>query len=317
MKIFTDWKSKAEGLPKVAYAIGSFDGVHEGHKYLLDAVHQSRPDLPLGVITFEPPPKSFFRNFAPSFRIMNKEQKRRALQELGVSVIHEIAFDEEFSRLTAEEFMQKILIDNINAGHIGCGEDFAFGKDRKGNQALLKEILPKSHVGVTICPAKVDGQGPLSSTRIRRYLCEGDMARAQEILGRPWSLMGVVVHGDQRGRTIGFPTANIELGKYIEPARGAYICAVRLPSGKVYPAITNVGCRPTVDGQVSRVETHLLDFEGDLYGQELEIMFLEHLRGEKRFSGIDSLKEQISKDEQVARQWFKKNKIPSFLPTIA
>ena len=186
--------------------------------------------------------------------------------------------------------------------HLACGPDFAFGHRRGGDVRLLAERAEALGMGLTIVPPLADAQGPISSSRIRRALQDGYPERATADLGRPWSIRGTVSHGDARGRTIGFPTANIALGRQIEPARGVYAVTVPL-GGRLVPGVANIGRRPTVaEGAVSRVEAHLFDYEGDLYGQELDVSLHAYLRAERRFTGLDELRQQIALDALEARR---------------
>lgn len=196
-----------------------------------------------------------------------------------------------------------MLIDGLHVAHVACGADFAFGHRREGDVVLLERLLVAHGVGVSIVPPLADAAGPISSSRIRRLLQEGYPEKAAELLGRNWAITGEVVKGDQRGRTLGFPTANIALGDHIEPARGVYAVQVHLPGGRVFPGVANIGRRPTIDdGQESRLEAHLFDFDGDLYGQILKVELFALLREEKRFASLDDLKRQIALDAAQARE---------------
>ncbi|MGI4977485.1 MAG: riboflavin biosynthesis protein RibF, partial [Janthinobacterium lividum] len=210
--------------------------------------------------------------------------------------------DHDFSWLSAEAFVTEILRDGLAAAHLACGPDFAFGHRRGGDTALLARRAEAAGIGLTLVPPLADAAGPISSTRIRRDLQDGYPVRAAAALGRPWSIGGTVAHGDARGRTIGFPTANIALGEHIEPARGVYAITARLPDGPTIPGVANIGRRPTVaTGTESRVEAHLFDFAGDLYGQHVSIALHAFLRDERRFDGLDALRAQIALDAAQAR----------------
>ncbi len=190
----------------------------------------------------------------------------------------------------------------LGAAHLTCGPDFAFGHRRGGGVTLLAARAEALGIGLTIVPPLTDAQGPLSSTRIRRLLQDGYPERATAELGRPWTIRGEVAHGDKRGRTIGFPTANIALGRHLEPARGVYAVTARLPDGRLVPGVANIGRRPTVaDGMQSRLEVHLFDFAADLYGQELTIALHHFLRAEQKFENFNALRAQIVTDAQAAR----------------
>jgi riboflavin kinase/FMN adenylyltransferase len=301
-RIVRDWRAVPPGARGAAVALGNFDGVHLGHRAVLAAAHAARPDTPLAVLSFEPHPRQLFRPEDPPFRLMTAGERAAALAACGVSVLFEMEFDQEFSWLEAEAFVADVLCEGIGAAHLACGPDFAFGHRRGGDTALLARRAEAAGVGLTLVPPLTDAAGPISSTRIRRDLQDGYPARAAAGLGRPWEIGGVVEHGDARGRTIGFPTANIALGEHIEPARGVYAVTARLPDGRAVPGVANIGRRPTVaSGTQSRVETHLFDFAEDLYGQFVSVALHAFLRDERRFDGLDALKAQIAVDAAQAR----------------
>ncbi|ARW46823.1 MULTISPECIES: bifunctional riboflavin kinase/FAD synthetase [Acetobacter] len=301
-RLHTNWRDIPPEAHGCAAALGNFDGVHLGHAHLVHSTHAARPDLPLAVVTFEPHPRELFRPQDPPFRLSLPDERFAALQALGVQHVFQIGFDEEFSRMTAERFVEDVLHDALCLRHVACGPDFAFGYRRGGDVTFLAERTGELGMGFTSVPALADAAGPYSSTRIRRLLQEGYPERAAEELGRPWFIRGQVQHGDKRGRLLGFPTANIPLGRHLEPARGVYAVTVRLPGGYTRPGVANIGRRPTInDGQESRVEVNLFDFDGDLYGQTLSVALHKMLRPEQRFAGLDELKAQIAQDAQQAR----------------
>ncbi len=300
--IIRDWRDVPAAARGASVALGNFDGVHLGHRAVLAAAHGARPDAPLAVLTFEPHPRQLFRPDDPPFRLMDGGERATMLAACGVSVVYELRFDHDFSWLGAEAFAAEVLHDGIGAVHLACGPDFAYGHRRGGDTALLAARAEEWGIGLTLVPPLADGSGPISSTRIRRDLQDGYPARAAAGLGRPWSIGGAVDHGDARGRTIGFPTANIALGEHIEPARGVYAVVARLADGREVPGVANIGRRPTVaTGVQSRVEAHLFDFVEDLYGQRLDVALHAFLRDERRFDGIDALRAQIAEDAAQAR----------------
>jgi riboflavin kinase / FMN adenylyltransferase len=214
-----------------------------------------------------------------------------------VDLLFELPFDDGFSRMTAEEFVARVLHEGLGARHLVCGPDFAFGHRRGGDAHFLAARAEALGIGLTVVPPLSDEGGQISSSRIRRALQDGYPERATQELGRAWAIRGVVAHGDARGRTIGFPTANIALGRHLEPARGVYAVTVTLPGGAVRHGAANIGRRPTVNaGPESRLEVNLFDFEGDLYGQELAVALHVFLRPEQRFSGLDELRARIAAD---------------------
>jgi riboflavin kinase/FMN adenylyltransferase len=302
MRIFRHWQDLPEDARGASVALGNFDGVHLGHARVVAAAHAARPDAPLAVLTFEPHPREHFRPDDPPFRLTLSAERADALAALGVALIYEMPFDHAFSLIEAEAFVADILHRGLGARHLACGADFAFGRRRGGSTAFLGARAEALGIGLTLVPALTDAQGPLSSTRIRRYLQDGYPERATEELGRPWTIRGIVAHGDKRGRTIGFPTANIRLGRHLEPARGVYAVRVRTPDGATHGGVANIGRRPTVnEGPESRLEVNVFDFSGDLYDAELAVSLLAYLRPEQKFSGLDALKAQIAADAAEAR----------------
>ncbi len=304
MRIFDDWRNLPATAQGATVALGNFDGVHRGHAHLIRAAHAARPAAPLAVLTFEPHPRRLFRPDDPPFRLTLPAERAAALQALGVTLIYQLCFDEAFSELSPEAFVAEVLNAGLGAAHLACGPDFAFGHRRAGDVACLATLAEPAGIGLTIVPPLADARGPLSSSRIRRALQDGYPERANAELGRDWSLRGVVQHGDHRGRTLGFPTANVPLGEHLEPARGVYVVRVRLADGAEYSGVANIGRRPTVNaGPESRIEAHVFDFAGDLYGQEIAVSLLAYLRPERKFAGLDALQQQIETDATAARAW--------------
>lgn len=302
MRVFSAWRDLPASARGAAVALGNFDGAHRGHAKVLEAAHAARPNAPRAVLTFEPHPREVFRPDDPPFRLTLAPERAAALESLGAALLFELPFDRAFSAMTAEEFVVEVLHRGLGARHLACGADFAFGHRRGGDTAFLAQRCEALGIGLTIVPALADAEGPISSTRIRRLLQDGYPERAAALLGRHWTIRGVVERGDARGRTIGFPTANIALGRHLEPARGVYAVRVRLPDGRVLPGVANIGRRPTLgEAPQSRVEAHLFDFAEDLYGQELGVSLLAYLREERKFPGIEALRAQIAADAQEAR----------------
>ncbi|MCX8134525.1 MAG: bifunctional riboflavin kinase/FAD synthetase [Roseococcus sp.] len=300
--IHQGWRGLPPEVRGGAVALGNFDGVHLGHAEVLRAAHQARPDLPLVALTFEPHPREHFRPDDPPFRLTLLPAKAAALAALGARAVIAIPFDAGFAALSAEAFVEEVLHQGLGAKHLACGPDFAFGHRRGGDVAFLLRAAEARGIGLSVVPKLADAEGPVSSSRIRRALQDGYPERAAALLGRPWAIRGPVTQGDARGRTIGFPTANIPLGRHLEPARGVYAVRARLPEGRLVPGVANIGRRPTLGGDpVSRVEAHLFDFSGDLYGQELEVRLLHFLREERRFGDVAALSAQIAADAAAAR----------------
>jgi riboflavin kinase/FMN adenylyltransferase len=284
-------------------ALGNFDGVHLGHAAVVQGAHAARPGVPLGVVTFEPHPREFFRPGDPPFRLTLLAEKASALDQLHVQYLFVQRFDEEFSRQPAEHFVSQILHERLGASHLVCGPDFAFGHRRGGDVRFLAARAEALGIGLSAAQILSDVEGPISSTRIRRLLQDGYPERANALLGRPWTIRAEVVHGDKRGRTIGFPTANLPLGRHLEPARGVYAVTVYLPDRQKRRGVANIGLRPTVtDTMESRLEVNIFDFAGDLYGQEIGVALHSFLRAEQKFPSFDALRQQIAADAANAER---------------
>ncbi|HEX2940925.1 MAG TPA: riboflavin biosynthesis protein RibF, partial [Rhodopila sp.] len=257
MRILHDWRDVPADARGATVALGNFDGVHLGHASVIRAAHAARPDAPLAVLTFEPHPREVFRPDDPPFRLTLSAERADALAALGVDLLYELPFDRGFSMMTAQDFVNQVLHDGFGAKHLVSGQDFAFGHRRGGSTGFLAERAETLGMGLTLVPPVTDSQGPLSSTRIRRALQDGYPERATAELGRPWAIRGEVSHGDKRGRTIGFPTANVPLGRHLEPARGVYAVTIRLADGSIHKGVANIGRRPTVNaGPESRLEVN-------------------------------------------------------------
>ena len=308
MDIIRSWQSVPETLRGAVVALGNFDGVHQGHAHLLRTAHAARPGARLAVLTFEPHPREYFRPEDPPFRLTLAHERAEALARHNVQILFQLPFDDALSNLDATQFIDQVLHHGIGAAHLACGTDFAFGHRRSGDVSTLATQAEPRGIGLTIVPQLGDASGPISSTRIRRLLQDGYPERAAHELGRPWAIRGPVTHGDKRGRTIGFPTANIPLGQHLEPARGVYAIQATLPPsggkpGSTVPGVANIGRRPTVsDTLESRVEAHLFDLDQDLYGQDLTIALHHFLRPERKFASFDDLRHQIGQDATQARK---------------
>jgi riboflavin kinase/FMN adenylyltransferase len=303
MRIFTNWQDVPPEARGATVALGNFDGVHRGHASVIRAAHAARPDAPLAVLTFEPHPREVFRPDDPPFRLTLSAERADALAALGVDLLYELPFNHAFSLMIADDFVGKVLHNGFGARHLVSGQDFAFGHRRGGNTGFMAARAEALGMGLTLVPPVTDPQGPLSSTRIRRALQDGYPERATSELGRPWAIRGIVSHGDKRGRTIGFPTANVPLGRHLEPARGVYAVTVRLADGTPCKGVANIGRRPTVNsGTESRLEVNIFDFSGDLYDTDITVALHEYIRAEIKFSGLDALKAQIADDAAEAKR---------------
>jgi riboflavin kinase/FMN adenylyltransferase len=298
----------AESVPAVkggVFALGNFDGVHGGHRAVVKtAIDKARGlGLPARVLTFEPHPRSLFKPHIPPFRLTPAPAKVRFLRALGVDDVIVRAFTPEFSQVAARDFVQQVLIKDCGAQHVVAGFDFVFGHERGGDMASLREWLSPSNVGVTEVTPFRDGQGNvMSSTRARELLQAGDMRGAARILGRPWSIAGIIEHGERRGHELSVPTANIALGEYLRPKFGVYaVEASRVGDPTRYQGVANIGNRPTVDGTQEKLEFHLFDFYQDLYGQEWDVELIDFIRPERAFPDLEALRLQIMQDIEDAK----------------
>lgn len=305
--------SGAQPTQPTYLTIGVFDGVHRGHQHLIShLVREARANgCRTAVLTLFPHPDLVLRGQTGRYYLTTPEQKARLLTGLGVDLVITHPFDDRVRTMRAAEFVDQ-LIQHLNMRSLWVTPDFALGYKREGNFAFLKSQSAERGfelVAITLFQAE-DSHEVISSSRIRAALGDGDVAKARTLLGRPYSLEGKVVHGDHRGRTIGFPTANIDIwSEQVVPANGVYACIATLtrtdqPDAlpERFKAVTNVGVRPTFQGASLRIEAHLLDFDRDIYGQVVTLEFIERLRGEQRFPGIDALVAQIRADAEQGRQ---------------
>lgn len=303
LRIVEDWRDLPAALRGATVALGNFDGVHLGHVAVVRAAHAARPDLSLAALTFEPHPREHFRPEDPPFRLTLLPAKAAALHAAGASIVYALRFDAAFAAMSAEAFVREVLHQGLDAKHLACGPDFAFGHRRGGDVPFLAHEAEALGIGLSIVPPVSDMDGVISSTRIRRLLQDGYPERAAHELGRPWEIRGQVVHGDKLGRTLGWPTANMWLGRHLEPARGVYAVQVVMPDGSVLGGVANVGRRPTLGGDPeTRLETHVFDFAGDLYEREIGVRLVGFIRPDARFSGLDELTAAIAADAAEARR---------------
>ena len=289
-------------------AIGSFDGVHVGHQHVIEsAIARGKASgRPSAVIFFDPHPQSFFRPQGTPFRLMQASQQLRAFEALGVDYAYILAFDAGLSALTPEAFAKDILRDALGVSHVSAGFDFQFGARGAGHARDLVAFGEQLGFTTDILPLQTDDQGlKLSSSAVREALLAGDARAAAHILGRPQAYLGEVIHGNKLGRTIDFPTLNVELGDYQRPRYGIYVTQTRLGDGRVVDGVSNIGVRPTVGGNVELLETFLFDFSEEIYGQVIETLLLDFIRPEAKFASFDEMKVQIQNDADTARAWFK------------
>ncbi|GAA0653609.1 bifunctional riboflavin kinase/FAD synthetase [Brevundimonas lenta] len=310
VEIVRDWRDLPEALKGAAVAIGAFDGVHRGHQAVIADARAAaeRLGVPLAVVSFDPHPRRWFQRDAAPFRLMTADQMATALAPLGVDRLYLLPFGADMAAMTDEGFARDVLAEGLGIKHAAVGFDFTFGKGRTGSPEALRRYGETLGFTVSVADRVDDPDGlKLSSSAVREALHAGDMARAAAILGRPFAIAGEVVHGDKRGRTIGVPTANVAMGDYMRPAYGVYAVRVRLPDGRTFDGVANLGVRPMFRTDEPLLEVWLFDFSGDLYGQTIETELVAFLRGELKFDGLDALKVQIDADADAARatlrQW--------------
>lgn len=294
--------------------IGNFDGVHLGHQSILSLLREKSAalGLPSLVMTFEPHPRDFFMRGHTPVRLSRLRDKVLALAEYGIDRVLILPFNHAFADLSADDFVREVLVEGIGVGSLIVGDDFRFGKGRQGDIRHLQEAGAEFGFEVQRLSTYESDGARVSSTRIRETLKRGDTRTAAVLLGRPYSVSGRIVRGDQRGRVLGFPTANLHwhgrccaaTGGMQLPLAGVFTVRVVGLGEEPLSGVANVGVRPTVDGTKQSLEVHLLDFEGDIYGRYVEIRFLDRLRDEKRFDGVDALRAQIEHDVAEARERF-------------
>ena len=308
--VAADGLSCDETLPTGAFAaIGSFDGVHVGHQHVIEsAVARARAEArPSAVIFFDPHPQSFFRPGGTPFRLMQVSQQLRAFEALGVDYAYMLRFDAGLSALPPDAFATTILKATLGVAHVSAGFDFQFGAKGAGHAKDLVAFGEALGFTTDILPLQTDDAGlKLSSSAVREALVAGDARLAAHVLGRPQAYLGEVIHGNKLGRTIDFPTLNLQLGDYQRPRYGIYVTKTRLGDGRVVEGVSNIGVRPTVGGNVELLETFLFDFSEEIYGQVVETELLDFIRPEAKFASFDEMKVQIQADADTARAWFRK-----------
>ncbi|MDX2142195.1 MAG: bifunctional riboflavin kinase/FAD synthetase [Rhodospirillaceae bacterium] len=291
-------------------ALGNFDGLHLGHQAVIgEAVRLARSkSAPAAVMTFEPHPRLFFKPDQEPFRLSPFRIKARLIEAMGVDYLYVQTFDREFSQRPAENFIAEILVGGLGISHVVVGFDYVFGRGRGGNVALLHEMARKHNFGVTAVPERRDDANGThvrySSSNIRTYLKDGQCRAAAQLLGRYWEIEGRVEHGDQRGRFMGFPTANIPHRDYLHPKRGVYAVRAGIDRGGEtvwHDAVANFGYRPTFDKKDVLLEVHVFDFNEDLYQKHLRVALIDYIRPEMKFDGLEAIKAQIGKDCETAR----------------
>ncbi|KPA20967.1 Riboflavin biosynthesis protein RibF [Shimia sp. SK013] len=299
MRIIRDYKYVAPEDKDASVAIGNFDGVHIGHQSVIDLARKAAPDAPLGIMTFEPHPREYFAPDAPAFRLTSAETRAHRLEKLGVKRLYELPFNTTLSSLTPEEFARDVIADGLGLSHVVVGADFCFGKGRAGTAQDLETFGKDLGFGVTIAPLVQADDGQVSSTSIRTALTDGRPRDAAKMLGHWHRIDGPVIGGEQRGRDLGFPTANMSIDGLHQPKHGVYAVLVDVldgPHAGSYHGASSIGVRPMFGTNTANIETFLFDFSGDLYGATLSVALVDYLRPEQKFDGLDALIAQMDRD---------------------
>ena len=301
MAVFAEYRGLPESARGASIALGNFDGLHAGHKAVMEAARIAGHGR-FSVATFEPPPRAYFRPGDPPFRIFRPERRNAAILAAGASTVFELPFNGEMAAMTDEGFVRNVLVDGLGASHVSVGFDFRFGRGRMGHAQRLSSLGRALGFGVTIVE-EVEGRGAkASSTAIRQALMAGEPDLAAGMLGGPWTADGIVESGEQNGRKLGFPTANLQLGELIHPKHGVYAVRARIEGEADWrPGVANFGRTPTTGLRDPLLETHIFDFKGDIYGKRLEVQLVAYLRPEKRFDSLDLMVEQMHLDSAEAR----------------
>ena len=306
MQIIRDYAYVDQADRGASVAIGNFDGVHIGHRSVIDIARRAgeAAGAPLGVLTFEPHPREYFAPDAPPFRLMNPEARAHRLEKLGVEKLYQLNFNANLSALTPEDFAANVIRDGLGLKHVVVGADFCFGKGRAGNAADLQRFGKDMGFGVTIAQLLEGDQGEVSSTAIRQALSDGRPRDAAAMLGHWHRIEGEVVGGEQRGRELGYPTTNMSIEGLHPPRFGVYAVLVDVLDGPhkgSYHGAASLGIRPMFNGEVPNLETFIFDFSGDLYGTELSIALIDYLRPEETFDGLEAFIAQMDADCAKAR----------------
>jgi riboflavin kinase / FMN adenylyltransferase len=302
MRVHHHWQDIDPAARGASVAMGNFDGLHLGHQSVIDLAR--RPGAPLGIVTFEPHPRQVFAPDAPPFRLMNAEARANRLAKIGVEQLYQLPFDRALAGLTPEEFARDVLAEGLGISHVVVGSDFCFGKGRAGTAADLGALGETLGFDVTIAPLVAMAGIEVSSTAIRQALTDGRPRDAAAMLGHWHRIEGEVIHGEKRGRELGYPTANMSVDGLHLPRFGVYAVKVDIltgPQAGSYMGAASLGVRPMFGENRPNLETFLLDFKGDLYGQHLSIAFVDFLRPELKFDGLEALITQMNADCARAR----------------
>ena len=297
------------GTPSVVVAIGNFDGFHLGHPQLIRTLKARSKELSLKstVVTFEPHPQTYFQPHIRLTRLSSVREKLELFRDHGVERVIALRFNEQLASLSAEDFVRKYLVKSLSASHVVVGYDFAFGAGRSGTAEDLQALGEAYGFGVSRVAAVSIDEQKISSTRVREALEVGDLVLAERLLGRPYAISGREHYGDQRGRTWGFPTANLLVERHTPPLRGVFAVEVAGVENGLLPGVANLGFRPTIGGDRLLLEVHLINFSGTFYGDRIRVVFRKRIRAETKFDSFDALKDQIHKDTLMASTWLTAN----------
>jgi riboflavin kinase / FMN adenylyltransferase len=304
MRILRHYRNPPAEAKGAVLALGNFDGVHRGHQALIGEARRiaEATQRPLAALVFEPYPREFFRPGDEPFRLTPFRAKARLLAEFGVEFLIVLGFDAEMAGKLAQDFVIDVLVRELQVAHVVVGEDFRFGKGRGGDVTVLGYMGEMEGFGVTVFKAVAEGGEKISSSKVRVALKAARPDEAARLLGHWWSVEAHVATGDRRGRTLGFPTANLKLEHTLQPAFGIYAVRARTHDGRVYDGVANFGIRPMFQLPTPLMEVHLFDFSGNLYGEVLSVELIAYLRGEERFADVEALKAQMALDADAARR---------------
>ena len=308
LRLYRHYERVPESARGAVVTIGNFDGIHRGHQSLIAKAGRLAKefDAPHGLVTFEPHPASVFKPDQPPFRLTSFRTKAQLLDTLGLDLLFALHFTRDFAKLTADDFARDVLAGGLKLRHVVVGNNFRFGNRALGDVALLEDLGRQYGFGVTAVPLiQEEGTAPYSSSLVRHYLKEGNPTRAALVLGRYFEIEGRVRHGAKRGRDLGYPTANLSVGRLLRPAYGVYAVRVsfaRQGETKWLPAVANFGINPMFELDEPLLEVHLFDFDGDLYGRHLRVALVDYLRPEQKFDSLDALKAQMAEDSRRARE---------------
>ncbi len=314
MTVISDFRNVPAEARNASVALGNFDGVHAGHRAVIDLARKEAVarNVPLGALIFEPPPRRFFAPDSPPFRIMRPSVRRDALRAIGVTAIFELPFNAEMAGMIPREFVERVLVEGMAISHLSVGFDFQFGKGRTGNISTLRELSLEFGFSLSVTEPVTEHGDKISSTAIRNALQEGRPEDAARFLGGPWIADGVIEHGEKRGRTIGFPTANLKLGNLIHPRFGIYAVWMRIEGRDGWhPGVANFGRTPTTGERDPLLEVYLFDFNDDIYGKQVDVAFVSFLRPEEHFDSLEALVDQMKIDTDKAKDILKSAEQPA------